>query len=109
MLNFDNHYINHNTKTRTNYYATKNSIILNKIFKYKTFASCKVLKYKNKTALRLYNASNTTKAFWLSIINPILRFFHFCGMYIFQGILYITVIPFLRIKMNCSEWRAVNR
>ena len=33
MLNFDNHYINHNTKTRTNYYATKNSITLNKIFR----------------------------------------------------------------------------
>ena len=63
MFKFDNNYVNHKTKTRTNYYATKNSCTLNSIFKYKTFASCKVLKYKNKLALRLYNAESTTKAF----------------------------------------------
>lgn len=100
------HLINHNTSIKSNYYAEKNSFFLNRIFELKTFASHKRMKYKNKLVMRLYNAANTTKSFWLSIVNPVLSFFHAIGVWTWQGILYISAIPYYRLRIWINKIKA---
>lgn len=93
-------YINHNTITKANYHSCKQSIKIDKLFKFKTFAQYKILKCRNWCAMRVHNAKSTTRAFWMQVFNPIILSLDFIAMYFVQAILYISVIPTLR----CQIW-----
>ncbi len=96
-------YINHNTITKANYHSCKKSIKIDKLFKLKTFAQYNILKCRNWCSMRVHHAKSTTRAFWMQVSNPIIEALDFAAMYVAQGVLYITAIPFIRCQIWCIE------
>lgn len=97
--------INKNTGMSQKLNASRNSYLLKKELMLKEYASKKCVKYSNKLMMRKYSASSPTKAFWIMITSPFLKFFHKVGMVIAQGFINCFIIPFyhLKIKINATR------